>query len=163
MLPCGNSNDTSMLVQSLDSLRTHNSWHGHLLASWHRCHAGKGWAPGKVVAHPRSRLSRENGQRVRSASQRCAQPPRAGLWLWNFILITDLMMWTLSELSQLFIFHFLSAAGQVTDSMWLNGYNPAGRRKQGTLFPGNSGRVTGEPYWFRQQNIKRVLIARKLN
>lgn len=46
---------------------------------------------------------------------------------------------TLSELSQLFIFHFLSAAGQVADSMWLNGHNPAGRRKQGTFFPGKNG------------------------
>lgn len=40
VVPCGSSSDTSVLVQSLDSLRT--SRHGHLLANRHRCRAGKG-------------------------------------------------------------------------------------------------------------------------
>lgn len=39
VVPGGSSTDTSVLVQSLDSLRTPR--HGHLAASWHRCHAGK--------------------------------------------------------------------------------------------------------------------------
>lgn len=147
-----------MLVQSLDSLRTHNSWHGHLPASWHRCHAGKGWAPGKVVAHPQGRLSTENGQRVRSASQRCARPPRAGLWLGNFILNTDLMMWTLSELShcQSFLsFLFFTFCLQLGRWQIPCGWMAIILQEEGSrehFFLGKMG--TGEPCWFRQQNIK---------
>lgn len=145
-MPCENSNDTSMLIQSLDSLRTRTSQHGHLLANWYHCHAGKVCAPGKIVANLQCRPSGGNGQRVRSASQRCAQTPSAGVWLGNFILITDLIMWTLAirDFSVFFVFHSLSATGQVMHSMWLNGHNPAGRSKEGrgTHFPGNLGMVT---------------------
>lgn len=144
-MPCENSNDTSVLTQSLDSLRTRTSRHGHLLASRHRCHAGKGCAPGKIVADCQPRMGR--GWDLLPKDVHSSPVLGYGCETLFSLQIGWCEHWQL-ELSRFFyVFRFLSATGQVTDSMWLNGHNPAGRSKEGrgTHFPGNLGTVTREP------------------
>lgn len=135
VVPGGSSTDTSVLVQSLDSLRTPR--HGHLAASWHRCHAGKGCA----------RSAGQIGSTGRAEGDSCFpkdvhDPPELSYGCETFILMADLMMWTLAVRVFSDIFKiFFSATGQVADPMRLNGQNPAGRNKEGrgTHFPGISG------------------------
>lgn len=89
-MPCENSNDTSILIQSLDSLRTHASQCGHLLATRYCYDAVKVFVCVKIAASLQCRSSGGNGQRVKSAFKDVHNLPVLG---YSYGALSSLQIW----------------------------------------------------------------------